>query len=65
VGASFDFVAGRIRRAPKWIQRIGMEWLYRISREPRRMVPRYLADAVFLLRAVWGDLLGTLKPATR
>jgi N-acetylglucosaminyldiphosphoundecaprenol N-acetyl-beta-D-mannosaminyltransferase len=55
IGASFDFVAGRVARAPKWMQRIGAEWLYRISREPRRMIPRYFGDAVFLAGAVLRD----------
>lgn len=61
IGASLDFVAGRVRRAPRWIQRIGGEWLWRISREPRRMIPRYTADAVFMVRAIIRDLLG--RPA--
>jgi N-acetylglucosaminyldiphosphoundecaprenol N-acetyl-beta-D-mannosaminyltransferase len=58
VGASFDFVAGRVARAPKWMRRIGAEWTYRIWREPRRMVPRYFADAVFLVKAVLRDVFG-------
>ncbi len=36
VGGSFDFIAGVARRAPRWIQRIGLEWLYRLAREPWR-----------------------------
>ncbi len=36
VGGSFDVLAGRVPRAPRWMQRVGLEWLYRISREPRR-----------------------------
>jgi N-acetylglucosaminyldiphosphoundecaprenol N-acetyl-beta-D-mannosaminyltransferase len=58
VGASFDFVAGRVARAPKWMRRIGAEWTYRIWREPRRMVPRYFTDAVFLVKAVLRDVFG-------
>ena len=42
VGGSFDHVSGLARRAPQWMQRIGFEWLYRLSREPRRMWRRYL-----------------------
>jgi N-acetylglucosaminyldiphosphoundecaprenol N-acetyl-beta-D-mannosaminyltransferase len=41
VGGSFDIVAGKIRRAPLWMQNIGMEWFYRILQEPRRMWKRY------------------------
>ncbi|MBN1876057.1 MAG: WecB/TagA/CpsF family glycosyltransferase [Anaerolineae bacterium] len=36
VGGSFDFIAGLTRRAPRWIQRVGLEWLYRLLQEPRR-----------------------------
>lgn len=52
VGASFDFVAGRVQRAPRWVQRLSMEWAYRLSLEPRRLGPRYAANALFLLRMI-------------
>lgn len=42
VGAGFDFHAGTIRRAPKWVQKIGFEWLYRMSQDPKRLSRRYL-----------------------
>jgi N-acetylglucosaminyldiphosphoundecaprenol N-acetyl-beta-D-mannosaminyltransferase len=42
VGGTFDVVAGKVRRAPKWMQRTGMEWLFRVIQEPRRMWRRYL-----------------------
>ena len=42
VGGSFDVVAGVTRRAPKWMQRIGLEWFFRFIQEPRRMWKRYL-----------------------
>jgi N-acetylglucosaminyldiphosphoundecaprenol N-acetyl-beta-D-mannosaminyltransferase len=41
VGAAFDFHAGLVSQAPGWMQRSGLEWLYRLSREPRRLWPRY------------------------
>ena len=41
VGGSFDIIAGRTKRAPVWMQRCGMEWLYRLRQEPRRMWKRY------------------------
>jgi N-acetylglucosaminyldiphosphoundecaprenol N-acetyl-beta-D-mannosaminyltransferase len=44
VGAAFDFHSGRVRQAPRWIQRNGGEWLYRLAREPRRLGPRYLKN---------------------
>jgi N-acetylglucosaminyldiphosphoundecaprenol N-acetyl-beta-D-mannosaminyltransferase len=42
VGAAFDFHAGRVPQAPSWMQKRGLEWLYRLSREPRRLLFRYL-----------------------
>jgi N-acetylglucosaminyldiphosphoundecaprenol N-acetyl-beta-D-mannosaminyltransferase len=42
VGAAFDFHAGRINQAPRWMQERGLEWTYRIAQEPRRLLPRYL-----------------------
>jgi N-acetylglucosaminyldiphosphoundecaprenol N-acetyl-beta-D-mannosaminyltransferase len=42
VGAAFDFLAGRKRQAPPWMQRRGLEWLFRLSQEPRRLLGRYL-----------------------
>jgi N-acetylglucosaminyldiphosphoundecaprenol N-acetyl-beta-D-mannosaminyltransferase len=42
VGAAFDFHAGRISQAPTWMQERGLEWIYRIAQEPRRLLPRYL-----------------------
>ena len=42
VGASLDFLAGRIRRAPGWMSRAGLEWLFRLGQEPRRLWRRYL-----------------------
>ncbi|MBL7646398.1 MAG: WecB/TagA/CpsF family glycosyltransferase [Candidatus Hydrogenedentes bacterium] len=50
VGASFDFVAGTIQRAPVWMQNLGLEWVWRILQEPSRMAHRYLIrDSKFLL----------------
>ena len=42
VGAGFDFHAGTVKRAPKWVQEICMEWLYRIGQDPKRLLVRYL-----------------------
>lgn len=42
VGGSFDVMAGLVKRAPDWMQRMGLEWLYRVVQEPRRMFWRYL-----------------------
>lgn len=43
VGAAFDFTAGTVKRAPMWMQRLCLEWVFRILRDPRRMLPRYLS----------------------
>jgi N-acetylglucosaminyldiphosphoundecaprenol N-acetyl-beta-D-mannosaminyltransferase len=44
VGAAFDFHAGLKRQAPRWMQRSGLEWLFRVLAEPRRLGPRYLRN---------------------
>lgn len=43
-GASGDFLAGQVSRAPEWMQKVGAEWLYRLYREPRRLARRYLIE---------------------
>lgn len=42
VGAAFDFLAGTVKRAPMWMQKLCLEWVYRIFQDPKRMLPRYL-----------------------
>jgi len=44
VGATIDFLAGRVKRAPRWMQQAGMEWLFRMACEPRRLFRRYMKD---------------------
>ena len=67
LGASFDFLAGTARRAPRLWQRLGCEWLYRAATDPSRLVPRYAANARFLLRCLWQDFNSKSPsiPATR
>ena len=48
IGAAVDFAAGTIARAPRLVQKIGLEWLYRLGREPRRLANRYFRNARFL-----------------
>jgi N-acetylglucosaminyldiphosphoundecaprenol N-acetyl-beta-D-mannosaminyltransferase len=50
-GASFDFVAGRVDRAPRWMQKLGLEWLHRVLQEPRRLAGRYWSNFAFLARS--------------
>jgi N-acetylglucosaminyldiphosphoundecaprenol N-acetyl-beta-D-mannosaminyltransferase len=53
VGAAFDFHAGRVRQAPRWMQRSGLEWLFRLGCEPRRLWKRYFKNnPLFVLRAL-------------
>ena len=50
VGGSFDVVAGRVKRAPKWVQKCGLEWFWRFLQEPRRMWKRaFIYNSLFLL----------------
>jgi N-acetylglucosaminyldiphosphoundecaprenol N-acetyl-beta-D-mannosaminyltransferase len=62
VGATLDFVAGRVRRAPRWLQRLGLEWAHRMWLEPARLFPRYARNAAFILRmmheSAWRGILG-------
>jgi N-acetylglucosaminyldiphosphoundecaprenol N-acetyl-beta-D-mannosaminyltransferase len=61
VGAAFDFHSGRVRQAPRWIQRSGFEWLFRFCMEPRRLGPRYLkTNPLFLIR-IAAQLTGLKK----
>jgi N-acetylglucosaminyldiphosphoundecaprenol N-acetyl-beta-D-mannosaminyltransferase len=58
VGATLEFIAGRIPRAPRWMSRSGLEWLYRLAREPRRLWRRYLVRdpgfALIVTRMIMG-----------
>jgi len=58
VGAGVDFVAGIAKRSPPWMSRWGLEWLYRLAHEPRRLAGRYLLRdpqfALILVRQLWG-----------
>jgi len=57
VGAAFDFLSGRKPQAPRWMQRSGLEWLFRLATEPRRLWPRYRQYPLFALLAA-AQLLG-------
>ena len=50
LGASIDFEAGNIKRAPKWMSNHGLEWLYRFSKEPKRLFKRYFVDDLKIIR---------------
>jgi N-acetylglucosaminyldiphosphoundecaprenol N-acetyl-beta-D-mannosaminyltransferase len=61
VGAAFDFHAGRVRQAPLWMQRNGLEWSYRIYQDPRRLWRRYFKNNPLFLWKVAGQLSGLKK----
>lgn len=50
IGASIDFEAGNIKRAPNWMQNIGLEWFYRLCKEPIRMFKRYLIEDLEIIK---------------
>lgn len=53
VGGSFDVISGQISRAPLWMQRMGLEWLFRVMQEPRRLFKRYfLGNGAFIKKVI-------------
>jgi N-acetylglucosaminyldiphosphoundecaprenol N-acetyl-beta-D-mannosaminyltransferase len=67
VGAAFDFHSGRVRQAPRWLQRSGFEWLFRFCTEPRRLAGRYLLTNPLFVLHVFAQRSGLKKyplPAT-
>jgi N-acetylglucosaminyldiphosphoundecaprenol N-acetyl-beta-D-mannosaminyltransferase len=66
VGGSFDVLAGRRRRAPLWMQRAGLEWLFRFVQEPRRLARRYLiGNTLFVALVLRAFLHSRLRPQAR
>ena len=61
VGAAFDFHAGVKPQAPAWMQVLGLEWLFRLSTEPRRLWKRYLYHNPRFVALAIADLLGLLR----
>lgn len=57
VGAAFDFHAGVVRRAPRWMREAGLEWLHRLASEPRRLWRRYLVTNTLFVAYLLGELL--------
>lgn len=61
VGGSFDVIAHKVTRAPSWIQKIGMEWFYRLIQEPRRLWKRYLiTNVIFIYKVVEAKLFNKI-----
>jgi N-acetylglucosaminyldiphosphoundecaprenol N-acetyl-beta-D-mannosaminyltransferase len=61
VGAAFDLLSGRVPQAPRWIQRSGLEWLFRLGIEPRRLWRRYLVNNPLFILRVAAQLSGLKK----
>ncbi len=55
VGATIDFLAGEKSRAPRWVQRVYLEWFYRLLNEPRRLAWRYMRDAWIFPQLIWRE----------
>lgn len=55
VGATIDFLAGEKKRAPRWMQVLGLEWCHRLLSEPRRLAKRYARDAWIFPQLVWRE----------
>jgi N-acetylglucosaminyldiphosphoundecaprenol N-acetyl-beta-D-mannosaminyltransferase len=65
VGAAFDFYSGRVRRAPTWMQRMGLEWLFRLAADPRRLWRRYLVTNSQFLFLVVKDVVNNRPHCSR
>ncbi|MEP7014873.1 MAG: WecB/TagA/CpsF family glycosyltransferase [Verrucomicrobiota bacterium] len=61
VGAAFDLLSGRVRQAPPWMQRFGLEWLFRLTQEPSRLWRRYLVNNPLFVARAASQLLGLRK----
>lgn len=61
VGAAFDYEAGVQRAAPRWAGRLGVEWLFRLIVDPKRLFVRYCIEPWRLLGLAFGDLIGSLR----
>jgi len=65
LGGTVDFLAGRIRRAPGWMRRTGMEWLFRLLQEPRRLMRRYATNLLYFFPALVAQRLNLPPAASR
>lgn len=65
VGGTFDVIAGKVKRAPVWMQKYGLEWLYRVIQEPRRMFKRYLVTNSKFAVLLAKELLAKQWPKTK
>jgi N-acetylglucosaminyldiphosphoundecaprenol N-acetyl-beta-D-mannosaminyltransferase len=64
IGAALDFAAGTLQRAPLWMQRSGLEWLWRMAQDPRRLLKRYLVRDTAFLGIAAREILAGLRPTS-
>ena len=57
IGGTFEFIAGKVARAPIWMQRNGMEWIFRLIQDPRRLWKRYLIDLIEIGLLIWPGII--------
>ena len=62
IGASFEFMAGMVRRAPIWMQKSGLEWFWRLMMEPTRLWKRYLIDDMLFFRLILKQKISRAHP---
>jgi N-acetylglucosaminyldiphosphoundecaprenol N-acetyl-beta-D-mannosaminyltransferase len=62
LGATIDFMAGTIPRAPRWMRKVGLEWVFRVAGEPRRLAGRYARDAAVFPRLMVREMLQPPRP---
>ena len=60
VGGAFDVVTGKVKRAPIWMQRWGLEWFYRFLQEPGRMFKRYFIDDMYFFWLLFKEIFRKL-----
>ena len=65
VGAAFDLIPGRVRQAPRWMQRSGLEWLFRLMMEPKRLWRRYVFNNPLFVLRMLAQLSGLKRYQTR
>lgn len=61
IGATIEFESGNLQRAPKWMTRLGLEWLFRLSQEPKRLAKRYLVEDIPIVLFLLKQRLGIYK----
>jgi N-acetylglucosaminyldiphosphoundecaprenol N-acetyl-beta-D-mannosaminyltransferase len=61
VGAAFDLLTGRLRQAPRWMQRVGLEWFFRLTQETRRIAKRYFVNNPLFLMRIFYQFTGLKK----